>query len=330
MMGGRIYHRIVIWGGILLFIVLSCKSEKKEEHIILEESESTQAISIDSLALKTQGFCTQMSPYSTDKIAMFYEYLKDSSNNYDKTLLACEYCEWVENEEPLWRNDNKSNELSDWPGDSYQNKEDFLSIKAAIYGDLIWDYNELYVAFLNGNEVAQNKVMEYAKEWEQWCAVKFNFNSPTSSADIIISFEEEGYWSYIGSESKKYSPSMSLTGIEKENPDNFRGTVLHEFGHALGLIHEHQRPDIPFEWDEDEVVKYYREVHGWNREKTKKNIIRQYSFDQTNHNDLTVFDPESIMMYYIPKEFIKYGYESFERNNTLSRLDKKLIRDKYY
>jgi hypothetical protein len=28
-----------------------------------------------------------------------------------------------------------------------------------------------------------------------------------------------------------------------------QSTVLHEFGHALGLIHEHQRPDRPFTWD---------------------------------------------------------------------------------
>ena len=33
-----------------------------------------------------------------------------------------------------------------------------------------------------------------------------------------------------------------------------RPTVLHEFGHALGLIHEHQSPfKGGFEWDREEV-----------------------------------------------------------------------------
>ena len=33
-----------------------------------------------------------------------------------------------------------------------------------------------------------------------------------------------------------------------------RGTVLHEFGHSLGLIHEHQSPfKGGFEWNRDEV-----------------------------------------------------------------------------
>ena len=33
-----------------------------------------------------------------------------------------------------------------------------------------------------------------------------------------------------------------------------RSTVLHEFGHSLGLIHEHQSP-FPggFEWDRENV-----------------------------------------------------------------------------
>ena len=33
-----------------------------------------------------------------------------------------------------------------------------------------------------------------------------------------------------------------------------QSTVMHEFGHALGLIHEHQSPfKGGFEWDKDEV-----------------------------------------------------------------------------
>ncbi len=36
-----------------------------------------------------------------------------------------------------------------------------------------------------------------------------------------------------------------------------RSTVLHEFGHSLGLIHEHQSPfKGGFEWNKDEVRSY--------------------------------------------------------------------------
>ena len=36
-----------------------------------------------------------------------------------------------------------------------------------------------------------------------------------------------------------------------------RATVLHEFGHSLGLIHEHQSPfKGGFEWNREEVSNY--------------------------------------------------------------------------
>ena len=41
-----------------------------------------------------------------------------------------------------------------------------------------------------------------------------------------------------------------------------RGTILHEFGHALGLIHEHQSPASGgFEWDREEVLSPL--LNGW-------------------------------------------------------------------
>ena len=35
--------------------------------------------------------------------------------------------------------------------------------------------------------------------------------------------------------------------------DELRRVVLHEFGHALGLIHEHQNPEGGIEWNEPAV-----------------------------------------------------------------------------
>ncbi len=61
-----------------------------------------------------------------------------------------------------------------------------------------------------------------------------------------------GSWSYIGTDATRLpleSFTMNLGFID-------RTTVLHEFGHALGLIHEHQSPfKGGFEWDRDEVIK---------------------------------------------------------------------------
>ena len=59
-----------------------------------------------------------------------------------------------------------------------------------------------------------------------------------------------GSWSYIGTDAlhiPKESKTMNLGFID-------RSTVMHEFGHALGLIHEHQSPfKGGFGWNKEEV-----------------------------------------------------------------------------
>ena len=63
-----------------------------------------------------------------------------------------------------------------------------------------------------------------------------------------------GSWSYIGTDAAtipKESFTMNLGFVD-------RSTILHEFGHSIGLIHEHQSPfKGGFEWNKDEVSLCY-------------------------------------------------------------------------
>jgi hypothetical protein len=58
--------------------------------------------------------------------------------------------------------------------------------------------------------------------------------------------------------------------INLSPPCTYRGTYLHEIGHALGLIHEHNRPDrhnhMKIMWrnvdrDNKDTLKEYRNVY---------------------------------------------------------------------
>lgn len=67
---------------------------------------------------------------------------------------------------------------------------------------------------------------------------------------IVFMMIGQGSWSYLGTDATrvpKESFTMNLGFVD-------RPTVLHEFGHTLGLIHEHQSP-FPggFEWDRENV-----------------------------------------------------------------------------
>jgi hypothetical protein len=112
--------------------------------------------------------------------------------------------------------------------------------------------------------------------------------------------------------------SLNDTTTESE----WRGTVLHEFGHALGAIHEHQQPANSLSWNLDAVYKTFSgPPNNWTRDEIRHNIIEKYSREQVNW---TSFDPNSIMLYHFPAELFLSG-EGTPANTDLSKTDKKFI-----
>ena len=78
---------------------------------------------------------------------------------------------------------------------------------------------------------------------------------------IRISFAPGGSSSYIGLDAfvvPKDRPTMKLGWLKPATPDEeYDRVVLHEFGHALGAIHEHQSPHGGIPWDRAKVIAYY-------------------------------------------------------------------------
>jgi len=178
----------------------------------------------------------------------------------------------------------------------------------------------LRVAFLDGDAQQHEIVRRYAPTWSKYANIKLDFVN-NQNPDIRITFDpNDGSWSYIGLDCKtipRGMPTMNL-GWQDE------GVVLHEFGHTLGMIHEHQNPTGGIKWNKEAV---YRDLSGppnnWDKATIDNNMFAVYARDQVNS---TRVDKLSIMLYAIPKEWTLDGFNS-KPNEALSTTDKKFIGD---
>ncbi len=181
----------------------------------------------------------------------------------------------------------------------------------------------LRVKFLNGTTALQTKVMQYAELWEQYANI--NFVKVTSgTSEIRVNFSSEGSWSYIGKGNLNISQSqktmnLSLTGTGATE-SYIKSTILHEFGHALGLWHEHQSPLSSIPWNVPAVYAYYAQ-QGWNQQKVNEQVLTKKTWLQTQ---LTDYDSKSIMQYPVPASLTSNGF-SIPMNSLLSAKDKDFI-----
>lgn len=188
------------------------------------------------------------------------------------------------------------------------------------------------IGFIGGNRRLHKKVQEVAVEWTQYANLNFEFVT-SDDAQIRIGFEKNmGSWSYVGTQSlaiSKNAPTMNLgwlTPGDTVTPKD-RQLILSEFGHALGLINEHQNPNADIPWDKEKVYKKYSKApFNWTREQIDRNFFDTASSETLP--DYRKFDPNSIMGFDFPKSHFKGDFE-MKQGMTLSESDKAFIAKLY-
>ncbi|MET0391525.1 MAG: M12 family metallopeptidase, partial [Chitinophagaceae bacterium] len=172
-----------------------------------------------------------------------------------------------------------------------------------------------------------SKIRQYAQVWEKYANIKFDFID-YGNADIRIGFNSGGYWSYAGTQSKKIGQNqetMNYEGFNDYTPEVvLRRTILHEFGHALGLLHEHKSPLSRIEWNKPKVYAYYLQTQAWSPQMVDEQVLNRYSIEMSNKE----YDPSSIMHYPIDASLTLNVY-SVSWNSDLSIGDKSLIAEMY-
>ncbi|MBM0106776.1 hypothetical protein JM946_18745 [Steroidobacter sp. S1-65] len=210
------------------------------------------------------------------------------------------------------------------------------------------------VAFDGGDAALRRDVMDATREITDSCNLTLDFGPNTAAGqfrtwsstdaeyagEIRVSFEHDGYFSLVGTDSVNPEISggpigggpgqcsLNLGGFTINRPNNWRGVVRHEFLHALSFHHAHQNLRGPceqeFRWEDDEGYQRTEDARGafvndsegrrpgiytylsgfpnfWDKTKVDFNLRTE------DHPDVVVgpFDPHSVMLYRFPPLFYK-------------------------
>jgi serralysin len=181
----------------------------------------------------------------------------------------------------------------------------------------------LGVHFVNGSDSEKDLVRPAANAWltgELATKLKFEFDVPQSRAQISVSFNaKKKNNSIIGRDSALYAGQTTTMNLSTGQPE----VVTHEFGHALGLRHEHQNPTVAIKWKKKFVEAEMKKRYDWTPQMCEDNIFARLSKNYQCVED-SAFDKDSIMLYEIPKEWTEDGF-SATANSAISKTDRKCV-----
>jgi hypothetical protein len=213
------------------------------------------------------------------------------------------------------------------PGDQVRfNGMDTTKVRGLADNYYLWDNGAtLNVKFLSGSKALQEKVKSIAKTWEQYANIKLNFVGRNEPANIRVMLGTgEGHYSFIGTVSNMIAANEQTMALDTQdlegNDAAWRRTVTHEFGHALGLLHEHSSPIAGINWDKPKMYEHYAKM-GWSKEDVDQQVFATYAVSYTNG---TKYDNKSIMHYPIYAWQTKDGY-AVGWNREVSEGDRNLI-----
>lgn len=169
----------------------------------------------------------------------------------------------------------------------------------AVHSRLWANGRRLWVAF-DGQvpcEV-QRAVMETARQWMSYANINFKLTQSLPKAHVRIKMLPSGSdinRAYIGTDALQATdPTMTLS--EWPGDEHFVRNVLHEFGHVLGMEHEHLHPDADIPWDVEKVLQA-GQAGGLSEADVRRDFLDKV---ERKASLLLPYDRDSIMHYPIP------------------------------
>ncbi len=212
-----------------------------------------------------------------------------------------------------------------------------MGAELALFNTYKWVNGQtLTIHFMGGIHAAdtaeiENKVRNYILMWQPHVNLSFQFTTDPG-AHIRISFDGTANSSKIGKVALSVpvgTPTLYLGEITASTTDSrIQRLALHEFGHALGCIHEHQSPLSAIPWNKPQV---YADLGGppnnWPKARVDSNYFNLLDPRVCNTD---VFDRNSIMIYQIKSTWVTDpSHVVMPAPNTLSPEDIRFISKMY-
>ncbi len=151
------------------------------------------------------------------------------------------------------------------------------------------------------------RILSHANAWSRTANVQF---SESSQGEIRLARQPgQGYYSYLGPDCLQIpagQPTLNLDSFTMQTEDSeFYRVVRHEFGHALGFIHEHMRRQIVQRIDPAKAIAFFGATQGWTAQEVQEQVLTPY--EDTALKETPSADTLSVMCYSLPGSIMVDG-----------------------
>jgi len=186
---------------------------------------------------------------------------------------------------------------------------------------------------------ASNLTLDFGRDLATGEHRRWTDTDTAHAAEIRVSFDLDGFWSLVGTDSNDRTigasggpigggprqRSLNLGGFKTGRPPDWEGTVRHEFLHALAFHHAHQNMRGPceneFRWEDDPGYVPTKDSNGVFVPDANGRRPGIYTYlagapngwprPKVDHNLRTEEDPDTVVGPFDPESVMLYRFDDF-------------------